>query len=125
MITLTNADAYFATHARADHWTQFSATQRHGAIEAAKRDLSRELRRPMREDEPPFAPGDATRDEYACYEQALHALLQMGQGKARGSTIPALKGQSSAREDARPPTGKWGAETLRWLGCQSAIVIRG
>jgi hypothetical protein len=124
MINITQADAYFKNHARADHWAQFSASQRAGAIQQAMRDFARELRRPMKEDEPPYVPGDDKRDEYAVYEQALHALLQMGQGKAKGPSLPSLHGNDGERE--MPPAGKWAQEALRWLGCRTgAVTLRG
>jgi hypothetical protein len=71
----------------------------------------------MREEEPP---GSKTCDEYAVYEQALHALLQMGQGEAIGTSVPALRGNNA--DLPQPPPGKWAPEALRWLGCRMGPV---
>ena len=99
-------------------WKECDAEQRTNAIEYAKRELSRALGRPLRDDEPQYKYGDRVRDEYAAYEQALYALLRDSQPKVAGVVMP------SAEPDEAQPTahtmanGKdhFAAEALRWLG---------
>ncbi len=118
MIAITNADTYFKAHPMGAVWNEYSTDQRKSAIEYAKRELSRALGRPMREDEPQYVYGDRTRDEYAVYEQALYVLLRDCQPKSAGVVMP------SAEPDEAQPTahtmasGKdhFAAEALRWLG---------
>lgn len=124
MIDLSGATAYFKSHTRFKVWNEYSSEQRERAIEQAKRDLSRALGRPMREDEPPYAFGDRTRDEYAVYEQALFTLLRdvlpLGVG---GGDIP-----SPSSEDAQDAAyslakgkGKWSEEALAWFGASGRV----
>ena len=125
-IDVSGAGAYFKHHAKRTLWPQYSPEEQAGAIEQAKRDLSRELGRPMDEDEPPFQPGEQRRDEYAVYEQALHALEQVGVGNGRGSYVPVLTGSSEAQPDASRPQTKFCPEALRWFGIRAGVVaIRG
>ena len=100
------------------NWEEYSAEQRSNAVEYAKRELSRALGRPMKEDEPAYSYGDRVRDEYAVYEQALYVLLRDCQPASAGVVMP------SAEPDEAQPTahtmakGKdhFAAEALRWLG---------
>lgn len=118
MICVDNADAYFASHPMGANWREYSAEQRTNAVEYAKRELSRALGRPMKEDEPQYQYGDRTRDEFAVYEQALYVLLRDCSPSASGVVMP------SAEPDEAQPTahtmakGKdhFAAEALRWLG---------
>lgn len=118
MIGIDNADAYFKSHPMGANWKEYNTDQKNGAIEYAKRELSRALGRPMKEDEPGYKYGDRTRDEYAVYEQALYVLLRDSQPNSAGVVMP------SAEPDEAQPTahtmasGKdhFAAEALRWLG---------
>ena len=118
MIDVGNASVYFASHPMGSNWAEYSTEQRTGAIEYAKRELSRALGRPMKEDEPQYRYGDQTRDEYAAYEQALYVLLRDCSPNSAGVVMP------SAEPDEAQPTahtmasGKdhFAAEALRWLG---------
>ena len=118
MICIDNADAYFFAHPMGKVLKEYDAEQRTNAIEYAKRELSRALGRPLRDDEPQYKYGDRVRDEYAAYEQALYALLRDSQPKVAGVVMP------SAEPDEAQPTahtmanGKdhFAAEALRWLG---------
>lgn len=123
MIGVDDADAYFASRTLGASWTEFSAAQRRTAIENAKRDLSRALGRPMREDEPPYAYGDRTRDAFAVYEQALYALLRDANPTGGGSDIPPLepderRGGGYTLAGGR---GKWSEEALAWLGASGRV----
>ena len=119
------ADRYFSTRTMGRAWAEFSADQRKTAIEQAKRDLSRALGRPMDEGEPPYRYGDATRDEYAVYEQALFALLRDANPDGRGSDIPSL--EPDEKRDTRytlgSGRGKWSEEALAWLGVTSNVQV--
>ena len=118
MICIDNANAYFKAHPMGATWDEYSTEQRTNAIEYAKRELSRALGRPLREDEPQYKYGDRTRDEYAAYEQALYVLLRDCAPNSSGVVMP------SAEPDEAQPTahtiasGKdhFAAEALRWLG---------
>ena len=123
MIDVNGADAYFASRTMGRHWAEYSAGQRKSAIEQAKRDFSRALGRPLREDEPQYRYGDQTRDEFAAYEQALYTLLRDVQPSGTGTDIPALDG-----DERRKPSytlgegkGKWSEEALAWLGASSRV----
>lgn len=124
MIDINGAKTYFSTRTMGNAWEEYSTEQRRTAIEQAKRDLSRALGRPMREDEPQYAYGDRTRDEYAVYEQALFSLLRdalpTGSG---GGDVPA-----PVSEDAQVNAyslakgkGKWSEEALAWLGSTGRV----
>ena len=126
MIDISGAGGYFKSHAKATVWPQYSVEEQTGAIEQAKRDLSRELGRAMKEDEPPYQYGEQQRDEYAVYEQALHALEQIGVGNGRGSDVPALKGSSEAQPDKTQTPPKFCKEAKSWLGIRAGVLaIRG
>ena len=68
--TITDADAYFATHAKSYDWTQFTVTERTAVLTQAQRELElfmdRDLYNP--------ADNDRYRDDYACFEQTLFIL---------------------------------------------------
>lgn len=123
MIDVNGADAYFATRTMGASWNEFSAEQRKCAIEQAKRDLARALRRPMREDEPQYRYGDAVRDEYAVYEQALFTLLRDVNPNGGGSDIPSIEPDEKKPNGYTLSTGKgkWSEEALAWLGASSRV----
>lgn len=118
MIRIDNADAYFKSHPMGAAWSEYSADRRKAAIEYAKRELSRALGRPLREDEPPYRYGDRTRDEYAVYEQALYVLLRDCQSDAAGVVMPSAEPDEAQPTAHTMATGKdhFAAEALRWLG---------
>lgn len=123
MIDLDGADRHFATRTLGRRWREFSADQRKAAVEQAKRDFSRALGRPMREDEPPFRYGDQVRDEFAVYEQALFSLLRDESPDLEGVSVPSLEPderQGAARSQGAG-VGKWSAEALAWLGASGRV----
>ena len=118
-INVDGADAYFSSRTSHDDWQAYSADQRKAAIEQAKRDFSRALGRPMREDEAQYRYGDRTRDEYAVYEQALFTLLRDAQQRGLAlSPIPSLNPDEAQDPRTVHSTGycKWSSEALAWLG---------
>lgn len=123
MIDVNGADAYFATRTMGAAWKEFSAEQRKCAIEQAKRDLARALRRPMEEHEPQFRYGDVTRDEFAVYEQALFTLLRDVNPNGGGSDIPSIEPDEKKPSGYTLGTGKgkWSEEALAWLGASSRV----
>lgn len=124
-INTQGADRYFATRTLNSAWKEFSAEQRECAIEQAKRDLSRALRRPMREDEKPYQYGDAVRDEFAVYEQALFTLLRDANPNGAGSDIPSLEPDEKQGHAYTLKSGhsKWSEEALAWLGGSSHVGV--
>lgn len=126
MMDLDNADAYFAAHPMGHAWREYSAEQRSSAIEYAKRELSRALGRPMREDEAQYKYGDQVRDEYAVYEQAAYSLLRDCAPSAQNGVV-----MPSAEPDEAQPTSHtmakgqnhYSAEALRWLGATGRVEI--
>lgn len=123
MIDVTGADAYFSTRTMGGAWKEFSADQRKCAIEQAKRDLSRALGRPMRENEGAYVYGQQRRDEFAVYEQALYALLRDAQPNGRGTDIPSLEPDEKQPHGYTLKTGlgKWSEEALAWLGASGRV----
>ena len=124
MIDLNGAKTYFSTRTMGSAWEEYTTDQRRTAIEQAKRDLSRALGRPMREDEPQYAYGDRTRDEYAVYEQALFSLLRdalpTGSGGGDVSAPVSEDAQVNAYSLAKGK-GKWSEEALAWLGSTGRV----
>ena len=121
MINLENANNYFQTRTVWADWSEYSTEQQTAAIAQAKRDLSRALGRPMQEDEPPYKDGDRTRDEYAVYEQALHALLMDTHPRGiEGDDVPAVDAPETETDPRRiaagPGYGKFSKEALLWIG---------
>ena len=125
-IDIGGANAYFKSRTSCDDWGSYSVEQRIAAIEQAKRDFSRALGRPLKEDEPPYAYGDRTRDEYAVYEQALYTLLRDAQQKGvTSSSLPSLN-PDEAQDPRRihsTGVGKWSTEALAWLGATLRVEI--
>lgn len=116
-IDIQGANRYFGETTLAGTWMEYSTDQRSAAIAQAKRELSKAIGRAMREDEPPYAPGDAKRDEYAVYEQALFSLVRDADPMGSGAAIPSLDA-----DDRRPVgftlrdgMGNWSKRALSWL----------
>jgi len=122
-INLIGANKYFKVHAKSKIWKEFSEEQKTGGIENAKQHLSRELRRAMKEDEPPYEYGDERRDEYAVYEQALFILTQIGIVDGSTESVQSLAPTADEPEVRVSKThGKWSPEALRWLGYSGVIM---
>ena len=129
MICIDEADAYFSAHPMGKVWKEYSTEQKTGALEYSKRELSRALGRPLREDEPQYRYGDKTRDEYAAYEQALFVLLRDAQPNSAGGVVM----PSAEPDEAQPAThtmasgrNHFAAEALRWLGGNVRVeTVRG
>lgn len=116
-ITVQGASAYFRTTSFSEKWEEYSTDQQLAAIAQARRELAKALGRPMRDDEPPYAEGDAKRDEYAVYEQALYSLVRDAEPAGGGAAIPSLDA-----DDRRPVGftlrdgfGSWSKRALSWL----------
>ena len=124
MIDVNGADAYFSTRTMGASWLEFSAAQRKCAIEQAKRDISRALRRKMNEHEAQYHYGDAVRDEYAVYEQAIFTLLRDVNPNGGGSDIPSIEGDEKRPHaySLQSGRGKWSEEALAWLGVSSHVA---
>lgn len=125
-ITLQNANAYFKSRTTGDLWEEYSGEQKQAAIQEARRDLSRALRRPIRDDEPPYREGDSRRDEYAVYEQALYALLVSSMPKGSGDSVPSLGADEvkSKLTSLSVGGGKWSIEALAWLCDKLSVVTK-
>lgn len=126
MICIQNANAYFKGRTIGAKWAEYSAEQKTAAIDQARRDLSRALRRPMRDDEPPYREGDTKRDEFAVYEQAVYSLLRDAQPNGGGSSVPSLD-----PDEPKPRSntlavggGKWSIEALSWLCDKLSVCTR-
>lgn len=126
MICIQNANAYFKGRTIGAKWAEYSAEQKTAAIDQARRDLSRALRRPMRDDESPYREGDTKRDEFAVYEQAVYSLLRDAQPNGGGSSVPSLD-----PDEPKPRSntlavggGKWSIEALSWLCDKLSVCTR-
>lgn len=117
-ISVEKAREYFNTRTAGEAWNEYSTAQKETAIAQARRDLSRALGRPMRDDEPEYREGDQTRDEYAVYEQALYTLLRDSAPRGgSGSAVPSIN-QGEVQTKAHSLStgkGKWSMEALSWL----------
>jgi len=125
-IDLMGSNTYFGTHSKFKVWNggEYSKEQKDGAIDQAKRDLSREFGRPMREDEPPYRYGDRARDEFAVYEQALHILRLGGVAFGKSSAVPPLDAGETVPELAGNEMISPAA--MRWLGQGLGVrMVRG
>ncbi len=126
MIDRTNADQYFNDHAQTAEWFGFSEGSREGAIASARRTLSRSLGRALRDDEPAYKEGDARRDEYAAYEQALHALQRSRVADPNASTPYPVAMPAQATVDVTGARVLLAPEALRWLGVINTVrVVKG
>lgn len=116
-ITVQGASAYFRTTSFSEKWEEYSTDQQHAAIAQARRELAKALGRPMRDDEPPYAEGDAKRDEYAVYEQALYSLVRDAEPAGGGAAIPSLDADDrrSVGFTLRDGFGNWSKRALSWL----------
>ena len=124
-ITAEGASEYFKATTFYDLWAQYSYEQKAAAVEMAKREFGRALGRPLREDEPQYAVGDRTREEFAAYEQALYTLMRDTQPKGGGSMVPSLD-----QDDQQPVAhtlggsqNQFSTRALAWLG-QLSVVTR-
>lgn len=125
MICLDNAKAYFASRTMGARWNEFSPEQHTAALEQAKRDLSRAIGRPLREDEPQYRYGDATRDEYAAYEQALYVLLRDCNPDRTGVVQPSADPdeRQTPGHTLKTGNGSYSEEALAWLGAHGRVEI--
>ena len=124
-INLQNANAYFKGRTIGGVWKQYSGDQKNTALLQAKRELSRELGRPMREDEPPYKEGDRRRDEYAVYEQALFDLVRDAMPEGDGEATPPLNADTNGQAQLVSVGGRWSRDALLWLAdTLRANVIR-
>lgn len=130
MIDLENATNYFKTRTVWGDWSEYSAEQQTAAIEQAKRDLSRALGRPMKEDEPPYKAGDRTRDEFACYEQAFYTLQKETlPRKKNGAIVPPVNPTDESYPDWKEKNcgagyGKFSRDALVWLSSKIITEIQ-
>lgn len=122
MIDVEGANKYFRTRTVFEQWNEFSTEQQSGAIEQAKRDLSRELGRVMNENEQPYQMGQKRRDEYAVYEQAFYSLMIYSFPTGNDSTVvsPLPNDEENYQFENGAGRhlegyGKWSKEALLWL----------
>lgn len=115
MICLQNANAYFQGRTLRRAWNEYSGEQKDAAILQARRELSKALGRPLKDDEPPYKEGDATRDEYAVYEQAAYLLLRDVLPDGSGELTPSLD-EGKERPLPHALAGRFAIEALHWLG---------
>ena len=125
MIDARGATEYFKATTFAAKWAEYSDDQKKAAIEMAKREFARALGRPLREDEQPYHLGDAVREDFAAYEQALYTLLRDTEPNGGGSAVPSLD-----QDDRNAPAvtlggskGQWSPRALSWLG-QIGVIAR-
>lgn len=117
-ITIARANEYFSRHVSCEAWNEYSSEQKEAALAQARRDLSRALGRAIRDDEPPYAEGDRTRDEYAVYEQAVYTLLrEVNPRGVTDSPVPSLNQTEipAAGKSRMSGYGKYAPEALSWL----------
>lgn len=126
MICVQNANSYFKGRTLASVWDSYSGEQKEAAIAQARRDLARALRRPMKDDEPPYEEGQTKRDEYAVYEQAIYSLQRDTQPEGIGAAVPSLTPDEEKPKlmGAAVGGGKWSIEALTWLADKLAIVTK-
>lgn len=117
MINLQGANAYFKTRTNGHLWAEYSGEQKEAAIANARRDLAKAIRRPMKDNEPPYVEGDTKRDEFAVYEQALYSLLKDVQPEGTGEAVPSLNGDEAKPKimTAANGFGIYSKEALKWL----------
>jgi len=126
-ITHANSVEYFKGHRHGHIWTQAGTTAQQAALTQARRMLSRELGRALSDSEAAYAEGDAVRDEYAAYEQALW-LIQTGvvaNGEGSAPQAVLVADGSDPEQAARRDVRMWSPEALAWLGYRGAVTVRG
>jgi len=126
MISVGNANAYFKGRTLCKNWNEYSGEQKEAAITQARRDLARALRRPIRDDEPPYQEGETKRDEYAVYEQARYTLLRDVAPEGSGDAVPSLDGDEVKVKNTSLAigNGKWSVEALSWLCDKLSVVTK-
>lgn len=126
MITVGNANAYFKGRTLCKNWNEYSGEQKEAALTQARRDLARALRRPIRDDEPPYQEGDTKRDEYAVYEQAIYTLMRDVAPEGSGDAVPTLDGDEVKVKNTSLAigNGKWSVEALSWLCDKLSVVTK-
>lgn len=124
-IDVQGASAYFKKTTFSAKWAEYSTEQREAAIAQAKRELSKALHRPMRDDEPPYVEGDAKRDEYAVYEQALYSLVRDAEPLGSGAAIPSLDAddRQPVGYTLREGFGNWSKRALSWLADKLTVTV--
>lgn len=126
MINVQNANSYFAGRTVGRFWAEYSGAQKEAALSQARRELSRAIGRPMRDDEPPYQEGERKRDEYAVYEQALYSLLRDTMPEGTGEALPSLNGDETRSKLSSMAVGggKWSIEALAWLCDKLSVVTK-
>lgn len=126
MINVQNANSYFAGRTVGRFWAEYSGAQKEAALSQARRELSRAIGRPMRDDEPPYQEGERKRDEYAVYEQALYSLLRDTMPEGTGEALPSLNGDETKSKLSSMAVGggKWSIEALAWLCDKLSVVTK-
>lgn len=126
MINVQNANSYFAGRTVGRFWAEYSGAQKEAALSQARRELSRAIGRPMRDDEPPYQEGERKRDEYAVYEQALYSLLRDTMPEGTGEALPSLNGDETKSKLSLMAVGggKWSIEALAWLCDKLSVVTK-
>lgn len=126
MISVGNANNYFAGRTVGKFWNEYTGEQKDAAIAQARRDLARALGRPMKDDEPPYVEGDKMRDEYAVYEQAVYTLLRDASPEGGGTSVPPLDGEEVRMKNASMAVGggRWSIEALSWLCDKLSVVTK-
>lgn len=115
-INVQGANAYFAGRTLCRQWNEYSAAQKDAALLQARRDLSRALGRPMRDDEPPYKEGDTRRDEYAVYEQAVYSLIRSVSPEGSGNLVQPLdSAETHFVTSLNTAGGKFSMDALSWL----------
>lgn len=124
-IDVQGASAYFKKTTFSAKWAEYSTEQKAAAIAQAKRELGKALHRPMREDEPPYVDGDAKRDEYAVYEQALYTLVRDADPMGGGAAIPSLDpdDRKPVGYTLREGFGNWSKRALSWLADKLTVAV--
>jgi len=129
-INYAGSAAYFVAgqHVKAKTWADAGEDACTAAIAQARRILGRALRRAMNDDEAAYAEGDATRDEYAVYEQALWLIENGTIATSEGTAALAelAGGQDAGARGSTPAVAAlYAPEALRWLGWTVAAMVSG
>ena len=123
-ICIQNADAYFKGRTLGRQWAEYSGAQRNAALLQARRDLSRALGRPLRDDEPAYKEGDTRRDEFAVYEQAIYTLIRSVAPDGNGDLVQPLEGAETRHVAAiNTAGGRFSMDALSWLADSVRVSI--